>query len=151
LIMDLCQTAIDLDFDGLIVETHCDPDHALSDAAQQITPQHLGYIIKNLVLRQQNVDNKNAVTLEELRMQIDKLDDEVLLLMEQRMSVSEKIGLFKKEHNVTILQSTHWNKLLKKRINEGLSRGLSEEFVQKIYSAIHEESIQHQKTVMKNA
>ena len=148
MIMELCQTAFDLDFDGLIVETHCDPDHAWSDAAQQITPQHLGYIIKNLVMRQQNVDHKNAVTLEELRMQIDKLDDEVLQLMEQRMSISEKIGMFKKEHNVTILQSNRWNELLKKRINAGLSKGLSVEFVQKIYSAIHEESIQHQKAVM---
>ena len=148
LIMDLCQTAIDLDFDGLFVETHCDPDHAWSDAAQQVTPQHLEYIIKNLVLRQQDVNKKNAVTLEELRMQIDKLDDEVLQLMEQRMGVSEKIGIFKKEHNVTILQTNRWNELLKKRINVGLSKGLSEEFVQKIYSAIHEESIQHQKTVM---
>jgi chorismate mutase len=83
-------------------------------------------------------------------MQIDKLDDEVIQLMEQRMTVSEKIGMFKKEHNITILQSNHWNKLLKKHINTGLSKGLSEEFIQKIYSAIHEESIQHQKTVMKN-
>ena len=148
IIMDLCQTAIDLDFDGLMVETHCDPDHAWSDAAQQVTPQHLEYIIKNLVLRRQNVDNKNAVTLEELRMQIDKLDDEVLQVMEQRMKVAEKIGIFKKENNVTILQANRWNELLKKRINVGLSKGLSEVFVQKIYSAIHEESIQHQKTVM---
>jgi chorismate mutase len=148
MIMELCQTAIDLDFDGLIIETHCDPDHAWSDAAQQITPQHLGYIVKNLVMRQQNVDHKNAVTLEELRMQIDKLDDEVLQVMEQRMSISEKIGFFKKENNVTILQTNRWSELLKKRINVGLSKGLSEEFVQKIYSAIHEESIQHQKAVM---
>ena len=150
MIMEMCQTAIDLDFDGLMVETHCNPDHAWSDAAQQITPQHLDYIIKNLVMRQQNVDHKNAVTLEELRVQIDKLDDEVLQLMEQRMSVSEKIGFFKKENNVTILQTNRWNELLKKRINIGLSKGLSEEFVQKIYSAIHEESIQHQKAVMNN-
>jgi len=120
----------------------------LSDAAQQVTPQHLEYIIKNMVLRKQDVGYENAVTLEELRMQIDKLDDEVLQLMEQRMSVSEKIGTFKKEHNVTILQTNRWNELLKKRINIGLSKGLSEVFVQKIYSAIHEESIQHQKTVM---
>ena len=148
LIMDLCQTAIDLDFDGLIIETHCDPDHAWSDADQQITPQHLEYIIKNLVVRKQNVDNKNAVTLEELRMQIDKLDDETLQLMELRMNIAEKIGAFKKENNITILQSNRWNELLKKRINAGFSKGLSEEFVQKIYSAIHEESIQHQKMVM---
>ncbi len=148
LILDLCQTAMDLDFDGLIVETHIDPDNAWSDAAQQVKPQHLLYILKNLVLRSQDVDRKNAVTLEELRMQIDKLDDEVLQLMEQRMVVAEKIGQFKKENNVTILQSGRWNELLKKRINIGLSKGLSEEFVQKIYSAIHEESIQHQKTIM---
>ena len=148
LIMEMCQTAIDLDFDGLIVETHCNPDHAWSDAAQQITPQHLDYIIKNMVLRKQDVDNKNAVTLEELRMQIDKLDDEVLQLMEQRMGISERIGMFKKENNVTILQSNRWNELLKKRINVGLFKGLSADFVQKIYSAIHEESIQHQNTVM---
>lgn len=149
MIMDLCQTALDLNFDGLIVETHIDPDNAWSDAAQQVTPQHLDYIIKNLVLRTQDVDTKNAVTLEELRMQIDRLDDEVLLVMERRMKVAEKIGLFKKENNVTILQSERWNDLLKKRINTGLSKGLSEDFVKKIYSAIHEESIQHQKMVMK--
>jgi len=148
LIMDLCQTAIDLDFDGLMVEAHCNPDHALSDADQQVTSQHLEYIIRNMVLRKQDVAYENAVTLEELRMQIDKLDDEVLQLMEQRMTVSEKIGIFKKEHNVTILQTNRWNELLKKRINVGLSKGLSEGFVLKIYSAIHEESIQHQKAVM---
>lgn len=147
-IMDLCQTAMDLNFDGLIVETHCDPDHAWSDAAQQVTPQHLAYIIKNMVLRSQDVDNKSAVTLEELRMQIDKLDDEVLQLMEHRMAVAEKIGAFKKANNVTILQSNRWGELLKQRINSGLSKGLSEDFVKKIYAAIHEESIQHQKTVM---
>jgi chorismate mutase len=148
LVMDLCQTAIDLDFDGLIIETHCDPDRAWSDADQQITPQHLEYVIKSLILRKQDVDKKNAVTLEELRMQIDKLDDDVLQMMEQRMAISEKIGVFKKENNVTILQSNRWNELLKVRINTGLSKGLSEEFVKKIYSAIHEESIHHQKMVM---
>jgi chorismate mutase len=148
LVMDLCQTAMDLDFDGLIIESHCDPDKAWSDAAQQIVPEHLDYIIKNLILRSQDVDNKQSVTLEELRMQIDKLDDEVLKLMEQRMAVAEKIGKFKKENNVTILQSSRWDKLLKQRINIGLSKGLGSDFVQKIYSAIHEESIRHQKEVM---
>ncbi|MDR1866460.1 MAG: bifunctional 3-deoxy-7-phosphoheptulonate synthase/chorismate mutase type II [Bacteroidales bacterium] len=148
LIMDLCQTAMDLDFDGLIIESHCDPDNAWSDAAQQIVPQHLEYIIKNLILRSQDVDNKKSVTLEELRVQIDKLDDEVLRLMEQRMAVAEKIGQFKKENNVTILQSSRWDELLKQRINIGLSKGLSADFIQKVYTAIHEESIQHQKAIM---
>ncbi|MDR2037408.1 MAG: bifunctional 3-deoxy-7-phosphoheptulonate synthase/chorismate mutase type II [Bacteroidales bacterium] len=148
LIMDLCQSALDLNFDGLIIESHCDPDNAWSDAAQQVTPEHLDYIIKNLVLRSQDVDNKKAVTLEELRMQIDKLDDEVLHLMEQRMAIAEKIGFFKKENNVTIFQSNRWQELLKQRINIGLSKGLSTDFVQKIYTAIHEESIQHQKAIM---
>jgi len=149
IIKELCQTALDLDFDGLIVETHCDPDNAWSDAAQQITPQHLGYILNNLIMRQQLVDNKNSVTLEELRLQIDKLDDEVIQLMEQRMAISKKIGIFKKENNITILQTNRWNELLEKRINVGLSKGMSEAFVKKIYSAIHEESIQQQKMVMK--
>jgi chorismate mutase len=148
LIMDLSQYAMDLDFDGLIIESHCDPDKAWSDAAQQIVPEHLDYILKNLILRSQDVNNKQSVTLEELRVQIDKLDDEVLKLMEQRMSVAEKIGQFKKENNVTILQSSRWDMLLKQRINTGLSKGLSADFVRKIYSAIHEESIQHQKAVM---
>ena len=150
LIMELCQSAIDLDFDGLFVETHNDPDSAWSDAAQQITPQHLGFIIKNLIMRKQEIDNKNSVTLEELRMQIDKLDDELLHLMEERMSISQKIGIFKKENNITILQTIRWNELLKKRINDGLSKGLDEVFVTKIYSAIHEASIQQQKAVMKS-
>ncbi len=148
LIMDLCQSAMDLNFDGLIIETHCDPEKAWSDAAQQVTPEHLNYIIKNLILRSQEVDNKNAVTLEELRLKIDKLDDEVLELMEQRMAIAEKIGAFKKANNVTILQSNRWSNLLKRRINIGLSKGLSADFVQKIYEAIHEESIEHQKTIM---
>jgi chorismate mutase len=148
LIMDLCQTAMDLNFDGLIIESHCNPDQAWSDAAQQVTPKHLNYIINNLVLRSQDVGNENAVTLEELRIRIDKLDDEVLNLMEKRMNIAEEIGQFKKENNVTILQSNRWRDLLKKRINIGLSKGLSEEFIQKIYTAIHEESIQHQKMIM---
>ena len=150
LVMEMCQTAIDLDFDGLMVETHCNPDQAWSDAGQQITPQHLDYILKNLVLRKQDVDHKNVITLDKLRQQIDKLDDEALQLMALRMAISEEIGLFKKANNVTILQSNRWNELLKQRINAGLSKGLSEEFVKRLYSAIHEESIQHQKAVMKN-
>ncbi len=148
LVADMCQTAMDLNFDGLIIESHCDPDKAWSDAAQQITPQALDKILKNLILRSQDVDHKIIVTLEELRHQIDKLDDEVLQIMEQRMSIAEKIGIFKKENNVTILQSGRWDELLKKRIEVGLSKGLSEDFVQKIYEAIHEESIQHQRMVM---
>ena len=148
MIMELCQTAIDLDFDGLMVETHCNPEQAWSDADQQITPQHLDYIIKNLVMRKQDVCDKNAETLEEMRLHIDKLDDEVLQVLEQRMNIAEKIGIFKKANNVTILQSARWSDLMKKRINAGLSKGLSEAFVQKIYLAIHEESIQRQKMVM---
>jgi chorismate mutase len=149
LIMDLCQTALDLDFDGLIVESHCDPDHAWSDAAQQITPEHLGYILHNLITRQHDVQGGGSITLEELRMQIDRLDDELLNLMEQRMNISEKIGHFKKDNNVTILQTSRWDKLLRQRVNTGLAKGLSADFVGKIYTAVHEESIRHQKDVMR--
>jgi len=148
LVMELCQRAMNLDFDGLIIESHCNPDKAWSDAGQQILPEHLGYILKNLVLRASNVDNQGAVTLEELRAQIDKLDDEILGIFEQRMKVAENIGRFKRDNNVTILQSDRWDKMLNKRINTGLSKGLSEEFVSKVYSAIHVESINHQQKVM---
>ena len=99
-------------------------------------------------MRKQEIDNKNSVTLEELRLQIDKLDDEVLQLMEQRMVISQKIGMFKKENNITFLQTNRWNDLLKKRVNVGISKGLGEIFVKKLYSAIHEASIQHQKAVI---
>jgi len=148
LIYDISQRAMDLNFDGLIIESHCNPDEAWSDAKQQVTPDALKCILDKLILRHSDVDKQQSVTLEELRMQIDKYDDEILNVFEQRMKIADQIGMFKKQNNVTILQSSRWDSIVKKRTSMGLSKGLSEDFVTKIFSAIHEESINHQTKIM---
>jgi chorismate mutase len=148
LIFDISQRAMDLNFDGLIIESHCNPDEAWSDAKQQITPETLKSTVERIVLRHSDVDKQQAATLEELRMQIDKFDDEVLNVFEKRMQIAEQIGKFKKENKITILQSTRWDAILNKRTAMGLSKGLSEDFVLKIFSAIHQESINHQTKIM---
>jgi chorismate mutase len=148
LIYDISQRAMDLNFDGLIIETHCNPDQAWSDAMQQITPDTLKCTIEKLILRHSDVDKKHAATLEELRLQIDKFDDQILNIFEQRMKIAEQIGKFKKENSITILQAGRWDAILNKRTKMGLSKGLSEEFVQTIFTAIHQESINHQTAIM---
>ena len=151
LIYDISQRAMDLNFDGLIIESHCNPDEAWSDAKQQVTPDALKAILNKLILRHSDVDKQQAATLEELRMQIDKFDDEILNIFEKRMKIADQIGLFKKQNNVTILQSTRWDAILNKRTAMGLDKGLSEDFVTKIFSAIHQESINHQTKIMNEA
>ncbi len=148
-IFEICQKAMDLNFDGLIIETHIDPDKAWSDAKQQITPSQLESLLKNLVLRNPNVENIEVLTtLEELRHEIDRFDDKLMQILEQRMEIAEKIGRYKKQHNITILQTTRWDEILKRRIEEGKKIGLSEEFIIKLFTAIHEESINHQTKIM---
>ncbi|HEY4786319.1 MAG TPA: bifunctional 3-deoxy-7-phosphoheptulonate synthase/chorismate mutase type II [Bacteroidales bacterium] len=151
LIYDISQRAMDLNFDGLIIESHCNPDEAWSDAKQQVTPDALKCILDKLILRHSDVDKQQAATLEELRMQIDKYDDEILNVFEQRMKIADQIGLFKKQNNITILQATRWDSIVKKRTAMGLAKGLSEDFVTKIFSAIHQESINHQTKIMNEA
>jgi len=148
LIFDISQRAMDLNFDGLIIESHCNPDEAWSDAKQQVTPDALKCILDKLILRHSDVDKQQAATLEELRMQIDKFDDEILTIFEQRMKVADQIGMFKKQNSITILQATRWDAIMNKRTSMGLSKGLSADFVTKIFSAIHEESIDHQTKIM---
>lgn len=148
-LFEISQEAMDLDFDGLIIETHCDPDNALSDAKQQITPETLKKMVDSLVLRKANIDNTIIMhNLEELRNQIDKYDDKLIDILEHRMIVAEKIGKYKKENNITILQSSRWDDLLRKRIAIAEKKGLSEEFILKVFRAIHQESINHQTKVM---
>lgn len=148
LIYDISQRAMDLSFDGLIVESHCNPDEAWSDASQQVTPDNLKCILDKLVLCHSDVDKKLAATLEELRAQIDKYDDQILSIFEKRMKIADEIGHFKKQNSITILQASRWDSILNKRTLEGLAKGLSEEFVTTIFSAIHQESINHQTIVM---
>ncbi len=145
---DISQKAMDLNFDGLIIETHCNPDKALSDANQQVTPGGLKQIIDRIVYRDPEVNEELMLTLAELRDQIDKLDDRIINLLEDRMGVSKKIGSYKKENNITILQTKRWDDMLKTRLNLGNRKGLSEEFIVKLFRSIHQESINHQTSVM---
>ncbi len=149
IIFDLCQTALDLNYDGLMIETHHDPDNALSDAEQQITPTHLKKILKNLKVRKSEGDQMEfKIQLNTLRSQIDLIDDQIMDMMGKRMKIVDTIGGLKKKNNVAILQVKRWNQILQRMIHLGREYKLSEEFVLKIYKAIHQESIDHQKKVM---
>ncbi len=149
LIALISQKALDLDMVGLMIESHINPDAAWSDAKQQVTPAALGKLIDNLVVRTVSSDNKTFKdTLSLLREQIDQLDDEIMQKMSQRMKISEKIGQYKKENNVTILQVNRWEEIIQTRIALGKAMGLSPEFTRDLLKLIHEESIQIQTKVM---
>jgi chorismate mutase len=148
LLFDISQKAMDLNFDGLIIETHCDPDSALSDANQQVTPEGLKKLLDRLVIRDPEVREELMLTLAALRDQIDKMDDRIINLLEERMQVAEKIGEYKKINNITILQTKRWDDMLKNRLQLGTRKGLSEEFIIKLFRTIHQESINHQTRIM---
>jgi chorismate mutase len=147
-LLEVSQKAMDLNFEGLIIESHCNPDVALSDASQQLTPESLGKLLNKIVIRSEEVINGSLVTLDEMRVQIDKMDDSIMEIFEKRMKVAEQIGRYKKEHNIAILQSKRWDQIIRKRLEMGEKIGLSNEFVETIFRAIHEESINHQTQVM---
>lgn len=149
IIFDLCQTALDLNYDGLMVETHYDPDNAWSDAKQQITPKALDQMTIDLRIRKEEgeeIEYKNKLAT--LRTTIDVTDHKLIELLGKRMKIADKIGELKKENNVAILQTKRWNEILGKMILEGEEKKLSEEFILRIYKAIHQESINHQKRVI---
>jgi chorismate mutase len=146
LIAPLAQQAMDLNFDGLIIETHVQPDQAWSDAAQQITPDILEYIMHTLVIRDTNQSTEN---LSQLRKQIDEYDNGLLETLSARMRVSKEIGRYKKEHNMPVLQTTRYDEILQKRVAQAVQFGMSPDFVQTIFVAIHEESVRHQMEIMK--
>ncbi|MBL7861621.1 MAG: bifunctional 3-deoxy-7-phosphoheptulonate synthase/chorismate mutase type II [Cyclobacteriaceae bacterium] len=149
LISLISQKALDLDMAGLMIESHINPDAAWSDAKQQVTPAVLSKIISDLVVRTQTVENKSFKdTLSILREQIDHLDDEIMQKLSQRMKISEKIGQYKKENNVTILQVNRWEEIIQTRIALCKAMGLSEEFTTELLKLIHNESIQIQTKVM---
>jgi 3-deoxy-7-phosphoheptulonate synthase len=148
---EISQKAMDLNFDGLMIESHIDPSKALSDAAQQLTPNDLKELLSRLILRNASTDDPRLLdVLGELRQQIDVYDEHLLDLMEQRMKVAETIGRYKKENNITILQSTRWDEIIKKVIIKGQAKGLSAELIDAMFKAIHQESINHQMKVMNN-
>ena len=149
LIFDLSQTALDLNFDGLMIETHINPDEAWSDAKQQITPKILIKIMKDLKVRNELVEGeKYKNELHSLRTQIDIIDHSILDSLGKRMKISEDIGGLKKTKNVAVLQNKRWNEILDKMIDEGNNKGLTREFISRIYKAIHQESIIHQEKII---
>ena len=149
LIFDLSQTALDLNFDGLMIESHINPDKAWSDAKQQITPKTLIKIMKDLKVRNELVEEeKYKNELYSLRTQIDIIDHSILDSLGKRMKISEEIGGLKKTKNVAVLHNKRWNEILDKMIDEGNSKGLTREFISRIYKAIHQESIIHQEKII---
>jgi chorismate mutase len=141
LIAPLCQQAMDLNYEGLIVESHCDPDNAWSDKEQQITPDVLSYILNYLIIRDMRQTTEN---LNELRRQIDQIDDELLIILAKRMRVSQEIGRYKKEHNMPVLQTSRYDAILEKRLKEAKEIGLGTSFVHTVLEAVHEESVRQQ-------
>ena len=148
-IFDVSQTALDLKFDGLMIETHFDPDNAWSDAKQQITPKRLQEITEDLRVRKDRVEEKDSlVKLTKLRSEINLLDKQLIELLSERMDVVENIGKVKKEGNVAILQRSRWHEVIEKMVNEGKKHDLSNDFIEKVFKAIHQESIQHQEKIV---
>ena len=145
LIAPLCQQAMDLGFDGLIVESHSNPDGAWSDAAQQVTPDILSYILNMLVIRK---DKQTTENLNELRSQIDECDNNIIEILAKRMRVCREIGTFKKEHGMTILQTGRYNEILEKRGAQGEACSMSADFIRHIFEAIHEESVRQQMEII---
>jgi chorismate mutase len=149
MLQDVSQKSIDLDFGGLMIESHIDPDNAWSDAKQQITPERLSEMLGDLVWREENISTQEFITaLATLREQINHIDDELLTLIGQRMKIADKIGQYKRDNNVTILQTNRWNEILDRAVAKGESLGLSKEFIIRYFDAVHLESISHQNKIM---
>ncbi len=145
LIASISQQALDLNFEGLIIESHCTPTKAWSDASQQITPEILDYIVSKLVLREVG---STTESLNDLRRQIDNLDNELLEVLAKRMRVAREIGQYKKENNITVLQTARYDEILTDRIKHGNALGLGAEFMSKLLKGIHEESVRQQVEIM---
>jgi chorismate mutase len=149
ILLDVAQKAIDLDYDGLMIETHIDPDNAWSDAKQQITPERLAELLNSIRWRKEDIPSEEFHALmEKLRQQINHLDDELLQILGQRMKVADEIGKYKKANNITILQTNRWNAILERAFTKGEKLGLSKEFITKYFDAVHMESINHQNKIM---
>lgn len=151
-LLEIAQQALDLNYDGLMTEVHCQPDEAWSDAKQQITPFTYGEMLTRLVLRKETTDNPEFLeNIEHLRHKIDEIDLEMLNLLARRMRCAQDIGRYKQRNNIAILQSARWNDVLEKAFAQGRQRGLGDDFVEKFFAAVHQESIAHQTAVMHGA
>ncbi|MDD2594524.1 MAG: chorismate mutase [Bacteroidales bacterium] len=144
-IPEISQKAMDLGFDGLFIESHINPDAALSDARQQLTPSAAESLIKGLIIRDVNSENTDYLAaIEHLRAHIDVIDDNLLDLLSTRMEIVDKIGRYKRDNNITILQQHRWEEVLNKVVAEGVKKGLDESFIQELFKLIHQASIERQ-------
>lgn len=148
LLLQISQKALDLEMDGLIIESHSDPDKALTDAAQQITPEDLALLISSLVIRERQGNKDFETHLEKLRREIDKMDAELLDILSKRLKIVDEIGQYKKENNITILQIRRWSDIIYDRLNLGSKFGLDREFLLNMLQLVHEESIRRQEIIM---
>ncbi|MBP1617292.1 MAG: aroF [Bacteroidetes bacterium] len=145
LIQPLCQQAMDLAFDGLIIETHCNPEAAWSDASQQVTPARLKEILASLVIRDKGQSTED---LSDLRRQIDELDNQLLELLAKRMRVSKEIATFKKEHSLTVVQTGRYDEIMNTRVAQAAEMGMDKDFMRVVLEAIHEESVRQQVEIL---
>lgn len=145
ILLDVAQKAIDLDYDGLMIETHINPAEAWSDAAQQITPDQLAAMLDQITWRKEAITSEALHrALETLRQHINQLDDEIMEVLSRRMKIAEEIGAYKKGHDITILQTKRWNEILERANGKAEKLGLSKEFIKRYFDAVHMESINHQ-------
>lgn len=148
---ELSQRAMDLGLDGLMVESHCDPSCALSDASQQLVPQDLKTLVESLTVRQKRTNDKEYnENIEQLRARIDVIDENLLISLGSRMEVSRKMGEFKKVHNIAIVQAERWEELMADMIAKGKTYGLSEKFITDVFNAIHEASVAEQNRILES-
>jgi chorismate mutase len=147
MLQEVAQQQMDLNYDGLITEVHCNPDEAWSDAKQQVTPDRYAEMMQALVIREGR-DAGFLESIEAIRVRIDEMDGELLNILSKRMALAEDIGRYKKRNNISILQPERWNEILNAAVERGRGKGLSDEFVIQLLSAIHQESIRHQTLVM---
>ncbi len=151
LLQTISQKALDLEMNGLMIESHFNPDKALTDAAQQITPNTLQQLINNMVVRKIDGNVDFQFKLEELRTEIDKLDGELIQILAKRMDIIDEIGDYKKENDITILQMKRWAGILEDRMLIAKHNGLESTFVKKLLTIIHKESIRRQEEIFKNS
>ncbi len=149
LIQSISQKALDLEMDGLMIESHFDPDNAVTDSAQQITPKFLQEILDKLVIRHKKGDIDFQHKLEELRTEVDKLDGELIQILAKRMEIIDEIGEYKRENDITILQMKRWAGIIQDRLSIGTHLGLDNIFLKKLLNLIHKESIQRQEDIFK--
>lgn len=147
-LFNIAQKSMDLNFAGLMIETHGNPDKAWSDAKQQITPQQLKELLDQLILRKTNIQENGHDWIELQRKKIAEIDDQVFEMLKGRMQIAKDVGVYKKENGITILQTEHWKKIIEQRLSKAEELGLTPEFLRTILDAIHQESIRHQTKVM---